>query len=152
MLSLSTLGHKKKKIQRIGRGSGSHRGNFSGRGGKGPRHRQGHRRRHHYEGGQVPLYRKVPERGFTRGLFLKRHTTLSLAKIDQYFSEGEVVSIDSLLRKGWLTSDKRFPGGIKILAVGELTKKVTFKENEFYASKAAVELIEKFGLKIETKK
>ncbi len=68
---LKNTSRPKKKVQRIGRGIGSKRGATSGRGGKGDSARQGYRKRFGYEGGQVPLYRKLPIRGFTRGRFVK---------------------------------------------------------------------------------
>src|SRR5689334_15484685 len=89
-----------KKVQRIGRGLGSHRGGHSGRGGKGDSHRSGYRKRFGYEGGQVPLYRKLPIRGFTRGLFLKDSAEISFACIDQYFEDGETVNAATLREKG----------------------------------------------------
>jgi large subunit ribosomal protein L15 len=143
MLNLSQLQNTSrpaKKVQRIGRGIGSHRGGHAGRGGKGDSHRSGYRKRFGYEGGQVPLYRKLPIRGFTRGLFLKDSQGISLAKIDQYYKDGETVNLATLREKGLIP--RRLPGGIKILAVGELNKKVTIEARRF--SKAALaHLVEK---------
>jgi len=124
-----------KKVQRIGRGIGSHRGGHAGRGGKGDSHRSGYRKRFGYEGGQVPLYRKLPVRGFTRGKFVKPTAAISLAKIEQYYQDGETVNAASLREKGLIP--RRVPGGIKILAVGNLTKKVTIEAHAF--SQAALE-------------
>src|SRR5271168_4157670 len=84
-----------KKVQRIGRGIGSHRGGHSGRGGKGDSHRQGYRKRFGYEGGQVPLYRKLPIRGFTRGKFVKPTAAVSLSTIESYFKDGETVNLET---------------------------------------------------------
>ena len=111
-----------KKVQRIGRGIGSHRGGHSGKGGKGDSHRSGYRKRYGYEGGQVPLYRKLPIRGFTRGTFAKPKAAISLSKIEQSFRDGETVNRETLREKGLIP--RRLSGGFKILAVGELTKKV----------------------------
>ncbi|HEX2583151.1 MAG TPA: 50S ribosomal protein L15 [Chlamydiales bacterium] len=121
-----------KKVQRIGRGIGSHRGGHSGKGGKGDSHRSGYRKRFGYEGGQVPLYRKLPIRGFTRGLFAKPKQAISFAKIDQYYGDGETVNLETLREKGLIP--RRTPGGIKILAVGELTKKVKIEAHSFSES------------------
>ncbi len=125
MLNLSQLQNTSrppKKSRRIGRGIGSKRGGHAGRGGKGDSHRQGYSKRFGYEGGQVPLYRKLPIRGFTRGRFVKPVTEVTLAKIEAYFKAGETVNLETLREKGLIP--RRTPGGIKILGKGDLTKKV----------------------------
>ncbi|MDE3045836.1 MAG: 50S ribosomal protein L15 [Verrucomicrobiota bacterium] len=135
MLNLSNLANTsrpKKKVQRIGRGIGSRRGGHAGRGGKGDSHRSGYRKRFGYEGGQVPLYRKLPIRGFTRGLFKMPSKAISFAKIEQYYSDGETVNQATLHEKGLVP--RYLPGGVKILAVGELTKKVTIEAHGFSAT------------------
>jgi len=121
-----------KKVQRIGRGIGSHRGGHAGKGGKGDSHRSGYRKRFGYEGGQVPLYRKLPIRGFTRGLFAKPKFAVSFAKIEQYYRDGETVNVETLREKGLIP--RRSPGGFKVLSVGELTKKVTIEAHGFSES------------------
>lgn len=138
MLNLSELcntSRPTKKVQRIGRGIGSHRGGHAGRGGKGDSHRSGYRKRFGYEGGQVPLYRKIPIRGFTRGRFEKSSMGISFSKIEQYYRDGEIVNLATLREKGLIP--RRLPGGIKILAVGELTRKVKIEAHGFSA--AAIE-------------
>lgn len=135
MYSLSTLkntSRPKKKVQRVGRGIGSKRGATSGRGGKGDSARQGYRKRFGYEGGQVPLYRKLPIRGFTRGQFAKPSFALSLATLQENFTDGETVNLATLREKGLVP--RRIPGGIKILANGELTKKVKIEARHFSAT------------------
>lgn len=135
MLSLSELkntSRPKKKVQRVGRGIGSARGATSGRGGKGDSHRQGYSKRYGYEGGQVPLYRKLPIRGFTRGTFVKPCVAISLSTLEENFKDGEHVTIISLREKGLIP--RRLPGGIRILANGELTKKVKIEANHFSAA------------------
>lgn len=132
LAELSNTSRPAKKVQRIGRGIGSHRGGHAGRGGKGDSHRSGYRKRFGYEGGQVPLYRKLPVRGFTRGLFVKPSAAISLAKIEQYYNDGEVVNLITLREKGLIP--RRLPGGIKILAVGTLTKKVKIEAHAFSAA------------------
>jgi large subunit ribosomal protein L15 len=125
MVTLSQLkntSRPKKKTQRVGRGIGSKRGATSGRGTKGDGSRRGYSRRYGYEGGQVPLYRKLPVRGFTRGRFEKPAFAITLAMIERNFSDGEIVNGESLLQKGLIP--RRLPGGVKILATGNLTKKV----------------------------
>ena len=138
MFSLSNLkdtSRPKKKVQRIGRGIGSKRGGHAGKGGKGDSHRSGYRKRFGYEGGQVPLYRKLPIRGFTRGRFVKASVAISFAKIDEQYKDGEVVSPQTLREKGLI--DRKIPGGVKILAFGTLTKKVSIEAHAF--SEAAIQ-------------
>lgn len=134
-----------KKVQRIGRGIGSRRGGHAGRGGKGDSHRSGYRKRFGYEGGQVPLYRKLPIRGFTRGRFVKPSQAISFAKIEQYFNDGDVVNMTTLREKGLIP--RRLPGGIKILAVGNLTKKVKIEAHGFSA--AALEALKEKSISYE---
>lgn len=119
------------KIQRVGRGIGSKRGKTSCRGGKGDSARQGYRKRFGYEGGQVPLYRKLPIRGFTRGRFIKDSQAIGLDTIEFYFKDGETVNLSTLREKGLIP--RKLPGGIKILSNGELTKKVTIEAQRFSA-------------------
>lgn len=145
MHSLSQLkntSRPKKKVQRIGRGIGSKRGATSGRGGKGDSHRQGYSKRYGYEGGQVPLYRKLPIRGFTRGTFVKPSVAISLSTLEEYFKDGETVSLITLREKGLVP--RRIPGGFKILANGELTKKVKIEANHF--SEAAEQKLKDKGI------
>ncbi len=127
-----------KKIQRVGRGVGSKRGKTSCRGGKGDSARQGYRKRFGYEGGQVPLYRKLPIRGFTRGRFVKESAAIGLDTIEAYYEAGETVNMATLREKGLI--DRRLPGGIKILANGELTKKVNIEVRAF--SEAALKKLQ----------
>lgn len=131
-----------KKSRRIGRGIGSKRGATSGRGGKGDSHRQGYSKRFGYEGGQVPLYRKLPIRGFTRGKFVKDAAAVSLATIEAYYNDGETVSKETLRDKGLIA--RRVPGGIKILANGELSKKVKIEASRY--SEAAEQKLKDKGI------
>lgn len=135
MITLSQLkntSRPKKKIQRVGRGIGSKRGKTSARGSKGDGSRRGYDRRYGYEGGQVPLYRKLPVRGFTRGRFEKPSKAITLAKIEAAYVDGELVNRVTLREKGLIP--RRLPGGIKILATGELTKKVKIEAHAFTAA------------------
>lgn len=134
MLNLSELkdtSRPPKKTKRIGRGPGSKRGKNAGRGEKGDSKRQGYCKRFGYEGGQVPLYRKLPIRGFTRGKFVKPVSEVTLAKIEAYYSDGETVNVETLREKGLIP--RRVPGGIKILGNGELTKKVKIEAHRISA-------------------
>ena len=145
MLNLSQLTNTSrptKKSRRIGRGIGSKRGGHAGRGGKGDSHRQGYSKRYGYEGGQVPLYRKLPIRGFTRGTFAKPMVAVSLSTLEKNFKAGETVNIETLREKGLIP--RRVPGGIKILANGELTKKVKIEAH--HISAAAAEKLKDKGI------
>lgn len=149
MVNLSQLkntSRPKKKVQRIGRGIGSKRGATSGRGGKGDSARQGYKKRFGYEGGQVPLYRKLPIRGFTRGRFVKPSKEIDLSLIEAYFQDGETVNPTSLREKGLIP--RRIPGGIKVLASGELTKKVTIEAHKY--SEAARKKLDEKGISYTT--
>lgn len=145
MLNLSELkntSRPKKKVQRVGRGIGSKRGATSGRGGKGDSARQGYKKRFGYEGGQVPLYRKLPIRGFTRGTFAKARAAIGLSRLDAYFQDGETISPETLREKGLIP--RRIPGGVKILGNGELTKKVKIEAHSF--SESASEKLKAKGI------
>lgn len=132
MFNLSNLKNTSrppKKIRRVGRGPGSKRGKTCGSGGKGDSARQGYRKRFGYEGGQVPLYRKLPIRGFTRGTFVKPSVAISFHLIQSSYQDGETVNVATLREKGLIP--RKVPGGIKILANGELTKKVHIEAHAF---------------------
>ena len=137
MVNLSNLkdtSRPPKVVRRVGRGIGSKRGATSGRGGKGDSARQGYRKRFGYEGGQVPLYRKLPIRGFSRGTFVKQSASVSLSVLDQCFQEGETVNMTSLREKKIIP--RRLPGGVKILS-GKLSKKLTIVAHSFSAAALA---------------
>lgn len=131
-----------RKFRRVGRGVGCKRGKTSGRGEKGDGSRQGYRRRFGYEGGQVPLYRKLPVRGFTRGKFVKPTFAIGLSKIDATYKDGETVNLETLREKGLIP--RRVPGGVKILANGDLTKKVKIEVH--HISQAAEEKLKDKGI------
>jgi len=113
-----------KRRKRVGRGIGSNMGKTSCRGHKGAGSRAGAKSRARYEGGQVPLYRKMPVRGFTRGRFLKRVDIVNFDNIEQLYNDGEVVNLETLRARGFL---KGHSYGVKLLSHGELTKKVSFE-------------------------
>lgn len=140
-LSNSSRPYKKRKLR--GRGVGSKLGKTSGRGHKGAGSRAGWKSRARYEGGQMPLYRRIPERGFTRGRFLRRLDTINLGDIDLLFNDGETVSLLSLREKGFL---KGTSCGLKILGHGELTKKVSVEANALTAG--AKEKLDRAGVSV----
>lgn len=137
MVNLSNLkdtSRPSKKGRRVGRGTGSKRGKTSGRGGKGDSARQGYCKRFGYEGGQVPLYRKLPVRGFSRGTFVKASAAVSLTLLDECFEDGETVNMATLREKKIIP--RLLPGGIKILA-GTLSKKLIIEAHSFSAAALA---------------
>ncbi len=140
--NLKNTSRPTKKSRRIGRGVGSKRGGHAGRGGKGDSHRNGYCKRYGYEGGQVPLYRKLPIRGFTRGTFVKPTTAIALETIEANFKDGEKVNLATLREKGLVP--RRVPGGIKILSNGELKKKVKIEARHF--SEAAEQKLKDQGI------
>jgi large subunit ribosomal protein L15 len=130
-------------IRRLGRGLGSKRGGHAGRGGKGDSHRSGYRKRYGYEGGQVPLYRKLPIRGFTRGRFLVHTEILNLDTVEQFYNDGDTLSLITLYERGLILRTDRSLGGVKILGkFNEFTKKIIVKADDFYISSGAKEALE----------
>jgi large subunit ribosomal protein L15 len=142
MTNLATLKNTslvRKKIRRVGRDPGSKRGKTSGRGAKGDGSRSGYKTRGAQEGGQLPLYRKLPTRGFTRGRFQKDKVCINLGRIESLFENGDTVNFESLRAKG--LAPREIPGGIKILGQGELKKKIKIEAHFF--SNSAREKLEK---------
>ncbi len=131
-----------KKRKRVGRGCSSGHGFTSGRGSKGQNARAGGGVKANFEGGQMPLYRRIPKRGFNN-IFKKDYSIVNIEKLNM-FNDGDIVSSKELISKGVI---KKVVDGIKILAKGSLTKKLTIKANKF--SQKAVKEIESAGGKIE---
>jgi len=100
---------------------GSGLGKTCGRGHKGAGSRAGWKSRARYEGGQLPLYRKVPGRGFSNARFEQKLDVINLGQIEMLFSDGDVVNVQTLREAGYLSGDSY---GIKVLSEGTLTKKV----------------------------
>lgn len=122
--SLKNSSRPKKKARRVGRGIGSGIGKTCGRGVKGAGSRSGWKSRERYEGGQIPLYRKLPVRGFSNARFQKKLDCINLWQIEELFADGEVVNKDTLKQHGLLKGNSY---GIKLLGTGDLTKKVRFE-------------------------
>ncbi len=127
---------------RVGRGHGSGNGKTAGKGHKGQNARSGGGVRPGFEGGQMPLYRRLPKRGF-KCRNSKEIISINVSSLD-VFEDGAVIDVAALQSKG-LVSNPR--DGVKILANGELSKKFTVKAN--YFSKTAIEKIEAAGGKAE---
>ena len=127
----------KKNRKRIGRGNSSGWGKTAGKGSNGQNSRAGGGVKPYFEGGQMPIYRRVPERGFSNAIFEKEYTVISLAFLNENFNDGEEVSLETLFNKCLI---KKGRDGIKILGNGELNKKLTVKVHKISKSaKAAVE-------------
>ena len=133
-----------KASYRKGRGAGSGNGKTAGKGHKGQNARSGGGVRPGFEGGQLPLYRKLPKRGFKNALFTKVYSVINVESL-QKFNDGDVVDSAALLEKGILSTVEK--NGVKVLGEGNLTKKLTVKAAVFSAS--AKEKIEAVGGKTE---
>ena len=128
--------------KRRGRGQGTGQGTTGGRGMNGQNSRSGGGVRLGFEGGQMPLYRRIPKRGFTNR-FAKEFAEVNVVDLNR-FEEGTVVDFDLMLQSGLV---KQVKDGVKVLGNGELKKKLTVKAEKF--SKSAAEKIEKAGGKAE---
>jgi len=126
----------------IGRGIGSKRGKTACRGSKGDKARCGYKRHFGREGGQLPLYRKMPCKGFVNGKFRSTTHAINLGLIDQLYADGEIVNYTTLREKGY--APRFLPGGLKILSPGTLTKSVSIHAHAFSAG--AVEKLEKANI------
>ncbi len=141
--TLSPAENATKNPKRVGRGIGSGSGKTSGRGHKGQKARSGGGVRPGFEGGQMPLVRRLPKRGFTN-IFKKVYNIVNIDTLNR-FDNGTVVNAQLLLDNKIIK--KIEPYGLKILGDGELTKKLTVQAHKF--TKSAQEKIEKAGGKVE---
>ena len=132
-----------KEVFRKGRGAGSGNGKTAGKGHKGQNARSGGGVRPGFEGGQLPLYRKLPKRGFNNARFGKKYTTINVESLNR-FNDGDVVDSAALIACGVIS---KVNNGVKVLGEGELTKKLTVKAAVF--SETAKEKIEAAGGKTE---
>ena len=142
LYELSPAEGSKKEAKRIGRGHGSGQGKTAGKGHKGQKARAGKGMRVGFEGGQMPLQRRIPKRGFNN-IFAKKVVAINVGTLNK-FEDGAVVDIAALTEKGIV---KNSFDGVKILSNGTITKKLTVKANAF--SKGAVAKIEAAGGKTE---
>ena len=140
---LSPAAGSAKAAWRKGRGPGSGNGKTAGKGHKGQNARSGGGVRPGFEGGQLPLYRKLPKRGFNNARFGKQYAVINVQALNR-FNDGEVVDSAALLASGVIDA---VLDGVKILGEGELTKKITVKAAVL--SQAAKEKIEAVGGKTE---
>ena len=139
-MNLSNLrpprGQKQKK-QRIGQGMGTGRGKYSGRGAKGARSISGYSMMRGFEGGQMPLHRRLPKRGFTN-IFREEYAIVNVGRLDQL--EGDSFDPARLIELGVI---KKLGAGLKVLGSGDITRKLDIKAHMF--SKSALEKIQKAG-------
>jgi large subunit ribosomal protein L15 len=131
-----------KNRKRLGRGSGSGHGKTSGRGHKGQRARSGGRGKTGFEGGQMPLQRRLPKRGFTN-IFRKEYAIVNLSDLDR-FDKGSTVDITVLVAAGLVN---KIGAGVKLLADGDIKKSLTIKVHKF--SQSAKAKVEAAGGRIE---
>ena len=139
---LQPLAGSKTRPRRVGRGIGSGLGKTSGRGHKGAKARSGGGKAPGFEGGQMPLMRRIPKSGF-KNVFRKEYAIVNVGSLEQ-FDDGATVTIETL-RSAGLVNNLR--DGVKVLGTGELTKKLTVQVNRFTGS--AREKIEQTGGKAE---
>ena len=132
--------HAKK---RVGRGSGSGLGKTSGRGQKGQKARSGASINPVFEGGQLPLYRRIPKRGFSNHMFKTRYAVVNLDAFNVF--ENNTVVTPALLKEAGIVKNEL--DGIKVLGNGKLEKKLTIQANQF--SKSAINKIKEAGSKAE---
>lgn len=124
MITLNELkdsSRKRKARKRVGRGLGSRSGKTCGRGEKGAGSRAGYKRRWGKEGGNMPLFMKLPIRGFNNARFRKAFHVVNLEQIEAVFQDGDTVSIETLRARGFISGQSH---GVKLLGNGELKKKV----------------------------
>ena len=133
----------KQRRKIVGRGPGSGLGKTSGKGHKGQNARSGGGVNPVFEGGQLPLYRRLPKRGFSNYVFKTRYATINISDLNRF--EDNTLVTPALLKEVGLV--KKEMNGIKVLGNGELTKKLTIQANKF--SKSAIVKIEESGSKIE---
>ncbi len=132
-----------KEVKRVGRGHGSGNGKTSGKGHKGQNSRSGGGVRIGFEGGQMPLARRIPKRGFNNKMFAINYAEVNLSSLNK-FKDDTVVDAELLLAAGVI---KKVEDGVKVLGNGEITSKLTVKATAF--SQSAKEKIEKAGGKAE---
>ena len=128
---------QKQKKQRIGQGMGTGRGKYSGRGAKGARSISGYSMMRGFEGGQMPLHRRLPKRGFTN-IFKKEYAIVNVGRLEQL--EGDSFDPGRLLELGVI---KKLGAGLKVLGSGDITRKLEIRAHVF--SKSALEKIQKAG-------
>lgn len=131
-----------KSRKRVGRGQGSGTGCTAGSGTKGQKARSGSKIRIGFEGGQMPLYRRLPRRGFSNYPFKQKPLTLSLGFIDSKYNKGETVSLETLKEKKIIRNSEKF---VKILNNGDIEKKLIIAENVYVSASVKEKIVAKGG-------
>ena len=126
----------RKRRKRVGRGCGSGMGKTSTRGHKGQAARKGHKQKLNFEGGQMPLVRRLPKRGFNNAAFNAKALGVNVSDLEKRFESGAEITVESLAKAGF--SDNKRPK-VKILGTGEVTKKFTVKVPCSASAKAKIE-------------
>ena len=134
--NLTNVPGARHRRKRVGRGCGSGMGKTSTRGHKGQNARKGHKQKLGFEGGQMPLVRRLPKRGFNNARFRVEALAVNVSTLEKLFNAGDEITLETLAAKG--LSDNKRPR-VKILATGELTKKFTVKVPCSAAAKAKIE-------------
>ncbi len=140
LTTITKLAGAKKRRKRVGRGPGSGHGKTCGRGTKGSQARSGYRRRLLTEGGQMPLFRRLPKRGFNNATFRAEVAVVNVAELDRKFPDGARVTKEALRTAGLIERDDVL---VKVLGDGSLGKKLTVEADRF--SKTAREKITAAG-------
>ena len=141
--SLQNVSRPYKRRLVVGRGPGSRHGKTSCRGQKGMGARSGYQTRQGWEGGGVPLFKRLPTRGFSNARFSRKLDVINLSQIDKLYKNGETVSLETLKEKGYIKGSSH---GIKVLGEGKLTKKITFQVEAL--SESAKDKLKKAGISI----
>ena len=141
---ITAIAGSNKKRKRIGRGKGSGHGKTSGRGHKGCGQRAGSGGLKNYEGGQMPLFRRLPKRGFSNYNFARRYEIVNVSQLENFFEDGTNISIEELVAAGLVDNLK---SKVKILGDGELTKKLSVTAQKF--SKSAEQKISGCGCTVK---
>jgi large subunit ribosomal protein L15 len=136
-------GPRRSRKKRVGRGPGTGNGKFAGKGMNGSRSRSGYAAKRGYEGGQMPLFRRLPKRGFSNARFRKDYAVVNVADLKKFDADGTVGPAE-LFAKGLID---KLGEAVKVLGDGEVDRALTVRAHKF--SKAAAEKIEKAGGKAE---
>jgi large subunit ribosomal protein L15 len=135
--NLKPAAGSKQSRKRVGRGPGSGSGKTAGRGNKGAQSRSGYSYKRGFEGGQMPLHRRLPKRGFNNAMFRTEYAVVNLDQLEAQFEKGATVSPEALRQAGLIRGGKGLP--IKVLGRGEITKALTVQAHRF-SGKAAEKL------------
>lgn len=145
LFELKNTHRQEQNRKRVGRGPGSNKGKTSCRGHKGDKSRSGYKRRGGKEGGQLPLYQKLPVRGFSNARFKVPIFEINLGRLNETFEDGDTINKETMMAKGFPM--RRMRGGFKVLSEGEVTKKVVIEANAF--SKNAIRKLEEKGIEFK---